>query len=100
MAKVDDYYQENSLGADQKKRELTKEEEKQVALIQKMIASPGYKIVHAIMTDEVIGADKKLWNKTTSMEDIRFYQGVIFAIQNVQSKILSLSKEEGYVRNT
>ena len=100
MSKVEDYYQENSLGADQKKRELTKEEEKQVQFVQEMIASPGYKIVHAIMTDEVINADKKLWNKTTSMEDIRFYQGAIFAVQNVQSKILSLSKEEGYVRNT
>jgi len=97
MGKVDLTYQENSLGSVAlKKRTLTDAEREQMSLVSEMLGSKAYGILHKIMVEEMTSAEIKLCDKEVPLEDVRYYQGIVRAVQNIQHKILSLGTEEGY----
>lgn len=98
MGKIDLYYQDSALGEiTPKVRDLKDEEKKQINDVLETLQSPGYSILHGILVEEITNAEKMLWSRQTPLEDVRYYQGVVKAVQKIQNKFLSLSKEETYV---
>lgn len=92
-------YQSNAVDpGGQQTRELKPEEREKMQAVIECLGSNGYKVLHELFVEVVSRATTELCSFQTDEKTVRFLQGKIAAIQQVQHKFTSMSKEEGYVR--
>ena len=85
-------YQDNGIEPSGKGKVSEKEKEirKQVA---EVLSMPGYVILHNMFVEMIESGTKRVLEKGTSMEDVRYWQGVVSGVSQVQRGFVLLGKE-------
>jgi hypothetical protein len=96
----DDVFLEDSTGVEgeeTEKKELSVEQASEMALMRELIDSGGYRILHKVMVAELEAAQTATNDMRSSLDVIRFNQGIVAVVNRLRSLVINMTKEDFYV---
>ena len=85
-------YQDNGIEPSGKGKVSEKEKEIRKQVVE-VISMPGYVLLHNMFVEMVESGTKRVLDKGSSMEDVRYWQGVVAGVSQVQRGFIELAKE-------